>query len=543
MERYRILLVDDEEKIRESVRMKIDWAGQGFSLVGAAGDGVEALELARRLRPDVVLTDVKMPRMDGLELCRRLKPLLPGAKLVLISASDEFEYARQAIRMDVFDYILKPIDALELIGVLGRLRERLDRERQEGRDIRLARRRYEESLPVLRERFYTRLLDGLIPPGQAGEEAARYGIELAPGWWTAALVRVDARGERWDESRLPSVQSFFQRSFALEGCALRTAPYRGTAALLVRMRDEGQIGPLMEELKRLCALAASQLGTALFVGVGRPCAAPELLCESMKGAVAAADCRVLAAAERVLCIGDLEAGESACLVLEEPELRALSAAVKLGSREQVAQLIRRQVDRMREVRLSLTQGQLFFLELLTALTRLARAGETDLEEIFGAEFTGTVSIAEFDSLDEVEVWLEQRALRLWDRLNRQRSDSAWKTVERAKSFIAQHYADKELSVETLCAHLHLSPAYFSTLFKRETGKSFTAYVTDLRMEQAARMLQDTDEKTYLIAERIGYADPNYFSYVFKRYFGISPSKFRAGQQLRRTATERAAEYP
>ena len=101
-------------------------------------------------------------------------------------------------------------------------------------------------------------------------------------------------------------------------------------------------------------------------------------------------------------------------------------------------------------------------------------------------------------------------------------------VEQAKDYIAGHYADETLSVDCLCSHLHLSPTYFSTLFKREVGMTFTAYVTEVRMEQAARLLRDTDEKTYLIAGQTGYADPNYFSYVFKRHFGVSPSKFRAG---------------
>ena len=141
-----------------------------------------------------------------------------------------------------------------------------------------------------------------------------------------------------------------------------------------------------------------------------------------------------------------------------------------------------------------------------------------------------VSITDFRSLDELEEWLLGRALRLWELLGRQRTDSAWKAVEGAKNYIAGHYDDPNLSVEALCDQLHLSPAYFSTLFKRETQKSFTAYVTEVRMERAARLLRETDEKTYLIAQRTGYADPNYFSFVFKRHFGMPPSKFRAEGQ-------------
>ena len=111
-------------------------------------------------------------------------------------------------------------------------------------------------------------------------------------------------------------------------------------------------------------------------------------------------------------------------------------------------------------------------------------------------------------------------------LGQQRTDSTWKTVERAKDFIARNYGDGDLSVETLCSYLHLSPTYFSTLFKRETGQSFTACVTERRMNEAARLLRDTEEKTYLIARKCGYDDPNYFSYVFKRHFGTTPTKYR-----------------
>lgn len=172
MELYKVLLADDEEEIRLGISRKIDWESLGFQLAGQAENGAEALELAEQLRPDVVLTDIKMPFMDGLELCQRLKLLLPAAKMVVFSGFDDFEYARRAIGMNVSEYILKPINAPELCQVLEKLRSQLDQQRMERRNMETLRRRYEESLPVLRELFYTRLLDGRVPPDQIPQRAA-----------------------------------------------------------------------------------------------------------------------------------------------------------------------------------------------------------------------------------------------------------------------------------------------------------------------------------------------------------------------------------
>ena len=428
---------------------------------------------------------------------------------------------------------MKPINAPELKEVLLRLREQLEQQRMERRDMETLRRRYEESLPVLRGLFYTRLLDGRVKPDQVQDRAARYELELPEGTWTAVLIQVDMPGEdgetERDELLLLSVRAFVQEHFQLEGCGIRAILYNDAVALLVHLSGREQLYPLLEELERLCALSHSYLGITLTLGVGLLCQGPEELHASVEGARSALDYRVLMGGEAVIYIGDLEPDRSARLLFEEEDQRALWAAVKLGSGEQVEQVVRGLMDRVREKRLSLPQCHLFFLEIVTSLIKLARSGGAEVEDVFGPDFTGVVSITDFRSLDDLESWLEQGCRKLWAVLGRQRSDSAWKTVERAKEFIADNYADSQLSVESLCRHLHLSPTYFSTLFKRETGMSFTAYVTDLRMEQASRLLRDTDEKTYLIAEKTGYTDPNYFSYVFKRHFGVTPSKFRTGR--------------
>ena len=533
MEPYRVLLADDEEEIRAGISRKIDWAGLGFVLAGEAENGAEALELCEQMQPDVVLTDIKMPFMDGLELCRRLKQSLPAAKLVVFSGFDDFEYARQAIGMNVSEYILKPINAPELIGVLNKLKGQLDEQRMERRDMETLRRRYEESLPILRELFYTRLLDGQIRPDLIQDRAARYELELPQGTWAAALVQVDCLGEAGkaerDELLLLSVRAFIQEHFALEGCTIRAILYNDAVAVLAHLGSERAVYPLMKELGRLCALSHSYLGMSLTVGLGLPCGGPGELHASVEGAHSALDYRVLMGGGQVIYIGDQEPDHSIRLSLEEEDQRALAAAVKLGSEGEVEQVVRGLLDRVRESRLSLSQCHLYFLEIVTCLIKLARSGEAGVEDVFGPGFTGVVSITDFRSLEELGQWLNSRCLKLRELLGRRRTDSAWKTVEGAKDYVAKHYADSELSVDSVCACLHLSPAYFSTLFKRETGMGFTAYVTELRMDRAARMLRESDEKTYLIAEQTGYTDPNYFSYVFKKHFGVTPSKYRSGQ--------------
>ena len=175
MATYRVLLVDDEEDIRVGISRKMDWASLDLELVGEAENGQDALELAEQLKPDIVLTDIKMPFMDGLELCRILTVRLPASKFVIFSGFDDFEYAKQAIQMNVSEYILKPINAAELTAVLQRLRGQLDTERAELQNMETLRTRYAESLPVLRELFFTHLLEGRVPPAQIAGRAAQPG--------------------------------------------------------------------------------------------------------------------------------------------------------------------------------------------------------------------------------------------------------------------------------------------------------------------------------------------------------------------------------
>ena len=246
MELYRVLLVDDEEDIREGISRKMDWLGLGFSLVGEAANGQDALELAESLRPDVILTDIKMPFMDGLELCRILTDRLPAARFVVFSGFDAFEYAKQAIQMNVVEYILKPINADELSAVLRRLKDQLDRERAERRNVELLRSRYMENLPVLRELFYANLLDGRIEPGTERERAAHLDIDLQGEEWAVGLAYIGS--DRRDALSTLSIQNLLEETLTADRCKLSL--YNDWVAVIVSLTESFTIYDLIRVLDR-----------------------------------------------------------------------------------------------------------------------------------------------------------------------------------------------------------------------------------------------------------------------------------------------------
>ena len=253
MELYRVLLVDDEQDIREGISRKMDWLGLGFSLVGEAANGQDALELAETLRPDVILTDIKMPFMDGLELCRILTDRLPAARFVVFSGFDDFEYAKQAIQMNVVEYILKPINADELSAVLRRLKDQLDRERAERRNVERLRSRYTENLPILRELFYANLLDGRIEPGTERERAARLDIELQGEEWAVGLAYIGS--DRRDALSTLSVQKLLEEALTEDRCKLFL--YNDWIALILSLTETFSVYDLIRALDRACALASA----------------------------------------------------------------------------------------------------------------------------------------------------------------------------------------------------------------------------------------------------------------------------------------------
>ena len=166
------------------------------------------------------------------------------------------------------------------------------------------------------------------------------------------------------------------------------------------------------------------------------------------------------------------------------------------------------------------------MEVLTSMVKLIQSHNIEANKVFGDEFNFYSYLDEFNSIKEIKIWFLEKAILLNKIIKKERVNSSKVLVEKAKEYVKNNYNDEELSVDKICLNLHVSPTYFSTIFKKETDMSFVSYLTDIRLEEAVKLLNTTDDKTYIIATKVGYQEANYFSYVFKKKFGISPSRYR-----------------
>lgn len=525
---YKVLLADDEKEIRQGIIQKIDWKANGFILAGDAANGREALELAQKIHPDVVMTDIKMPFMSGLELGEVLAVEMPLTKLVLFSGFDDFEYAKQAIQINASEYILKPVDSKEVTTLLQKLKKQLDHEMKERRDVEILRQNYIQSLPLIRQQFFSSLIEGSFSERKIQELMKQYHIDLKANCWAVTIIKGDnkengGKGSLSGQAELVplSLQQIVTENLARLYQTINFL-YNDALVVLSLFQKKEDILGYISAINRICDMAGEILELSVTAGIGSVCYKLSHLRYSLEGAINALEYRVLLD-DRAIFIDDVEPKG---MQLEESEQKALINAIKLDTPDGIEKTVNHMIDYFKEVNTSISQYQIYMTELLSELFKIIKSYQIDLNEIFGTDFKGYFAMQDYESLEELKKWITEVSVKINMKIKRERLDSAKILTEKAKEFVQKNYGNSDVSVEMLCSYIHVSPAYFSTIFKKETGSSFVSYLTNIRMEEAVKLLNTTDDKTYVISAKVGYTEPNYFSYVFKKHFGISPSKYR-----------------
>lgn len=543
---YKLLLVEDEADVRESVLQEIDWAACGFEVVGDAENGREALELIGAAPPDVVMTDIKMPFMDGLQLSAILKERWPAIKIIILTGFDEFDYAQKAIKLHIDEYVLKPFSAQELMEALTKVKAKLDGELEQLKNVHLLEEHYRKSLPVLREVFLGSLVSQRLSRAEIEDKAHSYGVELKGSAYVAAVISPDNPEKAGaEEGGSPASSLRHSRDMDLKrfavlnitgeiagGAGQRLAfLHGGHVALLFasEAEDDGEaLRSTLTVLEDIRTSVDKYLKFTVTIGVGTVARDIADVSYSYKDALLALDYRLLLGSNRIICIDDVERRSRRKLHFDELQEQGLIRCIKVGTEAELKEAVEALFAGVADPGVSFNDYQIYVLELATAVLKAAKDADVELGEAFGEDVNPFTALHRFTDPEEAKAWIAGMCLALAGHIATGRQSSYRSLAEQAKDYAKANYADAELSINRVCGHLHISPGYFSSIFKKETKLTFVNYLLHLRMEAAKELLRTTDLKAFEIAERVGYADPNYFSFSFRKAVGVSPKEYRSG---------------
>ncbi|MEK8129288.1 response regulator [Paenibacillus filicis] len=540
---YKLVLVEDEEDVREGIAAEIDWAACGFELMDTAENGKDAMDLVERWAPDVVVTDIRMPFMDGMQLAEWIRERYPATRIIILTGFDEFEYAQKAIRLQIDEYVLKPFSAQELINAISKVRTQIDGETERRKDMLTLQEYYRKSLPVLREVFLTSLVTRKLPRRQIEEQCAHYQLDLSAQAYNVAAIRIDkpeetATGEHAFESLRYSKDEELKAFAALNvageivsreqlgliflhnGLLIIVALHEQPASHAVWQR----MLAVMEEIRQSME---KYLKITVTVGIGTTCSEVTELSHAFSDAVLALDYRLILGGNRLICISDVETRFVEKLRFDELKEQALVRSLKVGTVHEIQQTVDGLFEGTSDARVSVKDYQVYLMEILTVILKAAKDAQADLEVIFGPDFAPLAELNGCTELAEAKGWILSLCLRLAQGITSGRQYAYKSLVEQARSYTLEHYQDADLSINKVCNHLHISVGYFSSIFKKEAKVTFGAYLVNIRMEAAKELLRTTDLKAFEIAERVGYMEPNYFSFSFRKAVGISPKEYRS----------------
>ena len=528
---FKVFLADDEIVVREGIRNNFPWEETEFSLVGEAPDGEMALSMLQDIKPDILITDIRMPFIDGLELCRSLRAIMPWMSIIIISGYDDFAYAREAISIGVREYLLKPVSVQELKRVLTRIGEEIRAEKQQQANLRMYRDQLASSNELLKQKLLSDLLSG-IPSEEILERARVLHAGITAKRYLVMII--DSGSEDNAAEDLHSAESVVLRLVKSSGGAVLMCRLLGRFALLVMGDDDADV----EE--RAYGLAQSvrydierntdlkpllTIGTTVRTLADVPASyrdAGSLLSQMTSSEETNQSRRIL---------GMLDIAPAESLSLMDVNMPRIYDRLRHASRADAADIL---AECLAEMGPTAAKSKLMinylFVDVVLVASRIVRDCGGIPQEVIPAAFqnekkkTVTISVDETFALakEVIEKALEYR--------DDQGSARYGVVLRKAKAYIGEHYQNPELTLRQVADEVALSNNHFCTVFSQETGLTFTEYITSLRIEKAKELLRDKQMRTSDVAAAIGYNDPHYFSYLFKKYVNLSPRDFRKTEE-------------
>lgn len=532
----KVFLVEDESVIREGFRDKIPWEQYGFQLVGEAGDGEMALPMIRKLKPDLLITDIKMPFMDGLSLSEIVKEEFPKIKIIIISGYDDFEYARQAIKAGVDQYLLKPITRTTLRGVLLEMKEKIE----QGMEQKDYQAQYQDEVQEFEQfslrRFFEKILEGKLSVKEIYEEAAAQSLQLTASCYNLLLFSIYEKAEvssRESRERLIRKQEEVFHYFLRHPQYILFRFNVSCYGVLIKS-EQSQMEELTENslahLKKVCAPEEDHL--EWYVAVGTEVERLSMLPQCYKDANHYFAYRFIKPGLHVLSettLSDCLAGQgeknigTVDFMQMDPEI--IRDFLSRGEDKEIHDFVESYLYNIQNALKSRMFRSYVILNIRFAVVAfLESIGADQAEYLEEIEHAVQMIRSEDSEIFEYFAGMLETAMEIRDRIN---SCQGGKMLKKALDYIDDHYDCDTLSLNLVAENIGMSASYLSAIFSQNLQKTFVEYVTEKRIEKAKKLLKQTDKNSGEIAKEVGYKDSHYFSFVFKKLQGCSPREYRA----------------
>jgi two-component system response regulator YesN len=518
----KLIVVDDEKVTRDSLKEYMPWDELGIGAVETAKNGVVALELAQRFRPDIIITDVRMPKMDGIEFAAKVRELLPEVKIIFLSGYSDKEYLKSAIHLKAISYIEKPVNLNEMKNVIRSTAELCLEESERLAETEKLRQSLAESVPLLRQEIAEELVKGNTDIAKLALKYDHPLLKRTGGNPLSAAVAVI----NWSPSLEDDAKDMLRRSMSEMLCdntfgdsaAFLAGFGSGERIMIVSGDNTGEL--LRTMLAKLTELSEDRYSVSF--GAGSPVKDHKLLPQSFAEALSAVRRQFYQGVNRIYFPQPEEAGH---FEIDKTLYQSFKELLKKEDK----------------------QGALELVDRLTG--RIAASGDPDTDRVKNIYFHLVLRIFEaarerelIDPAAEDErnyIWHEIDEIKTLSGLSdyirssvgaillrSEPKDAIKRKTHEIMKFIRDNFANKKLSIQMIADNTYLSKTYLCSFFKKSTGKTVNEYIMEIRIEKAKELLKENRVKLYEIATNIGFNDSNYFSAIFKKYVGCTPSEFR-----------------
>lgn len=521
---YRTVIVDDEAGVLSGLKFLIEKYVPECCVEAVAYNGEEGAGLISALQPDIVITDIRMPVLDGIEMISRLKDQGIKTHFVVLSGFAEFEYARSAMQLGVRDYITKPVDEQELKQVLGRLCKRVEQERSRERRREALQGTVRDYLlkDVLEGKYRNRkeILEQLSSVGFLTAERQYACVLLDTGW----EIRTEETNR--EETLYKLSERLSKRYFDFcSGCHVLKLSDTGVV-LALTIGKETEQKKINNRTGRMRLELAEEMDQEISAGISMLHLRAEEISQAFEEARCALNYKILRGADCCICYEEIKSIEPAADFLDAEDIEAFEKAVDTGEEKQYRKVVDIIFDKLeRKGNLSMQQLQILCLNLLLTGLRKMPFMQFQINEYLGRNIFSLESIAQFQTIRQLRNWIINCLNGMNELMLKESVPKKRDLVEDVKKYIHKNF-NRDITLNEISERFFINPYYFSQLFKKKTGMNYQNYLTQIRINRAKKLLEETNMKLGEICAMVGYTDSNHFNRMFERQEGMNPAEYR-----------------